>query len=521
MRRVRIDDHQEVLILTGLIVSDQFIKDVEPILDIRLFRSDHSITIAKWCLNYFKENNKAPGVHIQDIYAHAVDVDEIEDEQSEMVARVLERVSKEYERSDKFNHEYLLNVAQKYFSTHHIQKECNHILDLAESDPLEASRRLENFKGKELPKSQGHSVLKDRKLIRRAFEQREKPLFHMRNGVGEMINEDLRRQCFIGILGTEKSGKTWNLLEFALKASNERCNVAFFQAGDMTDEQQAVRIGINLTGVSDKKRYCREQLYPTYDCIHNQDDSCDLRQRKSKTGLGITDFADLKKNMGEDHFHKRAFYEDAMHGGYKPCSVCRRKSENRDYTGSIWYKIRPRVSPLTWQQAAKAMSDRAKKLKGRDVKLHSSAGDLSIAKIDSILDYWERTENFIADVIITDYADLFVSGINQDFRHQTNQIWKDHRFLSQRRNALVITATQADAEAYGKDKLELKNFSEDKRKYAHVTAFYGINQTYEEKVMGFYRMNHLVVRDDDFDPRREVKVMQCLPMGQPNMGSFF
>ena len=520
MRRIRVDDHQEVMILTGLIVSDQFIKDIIPILDTRLFKSDHTVTIAKWCLNYFKENKKAPGVHIQDIYAESVEKADLEEEESQMVAQVLERVSKEYERSDKFNHEYLLKVAQKFFSTHHIKKECRHILDMVESDPLGASRRLESFKGKELPSSQGYSILKDRKLIRKAFENRQRPLFKMPGCMGQMINSDLKRQSFVGLLGTEKSGKTWNLLEFAMRASKQRCNVAFFQAGDMTDEQQAVRIGIHLTGRSDKERYCHEMLIPVLDCEYNQDDSCNERKRRCKIGLGFQNDQTRKEVLGLDYQTKRSFFDDISRDGYAPCEACRRTSP-KDFKGAVWYRLRPRVIPLTWQEAAKACVDRYRKMKGRDIKLHSSAGDLSIDKIETILDYWERTENFIADVIITDYADLFVSGINQDFRHQTNQIWKDHRFLSQRRNALVITATQADAEAYGKQKLELKNFSEDKRKYAHVTAFYALNQTYEEKVMGVVRFSHLVVRDDDFDPRKEVKVLQCLSIGKPNMGSFF
>jgi hypothetical protein len=518
MRRIRIDDHQESLILTGLIVSTAFIRDAEPILDIRLFQSDYSPKIAKWCLDYFKENRKAPGIHIEDIYAQKVEDGEIEETEAQLIAKVLERVSKDYERSESFNHDYLLKVARKFFSSREVAKECRLILDLVDKDPLEAARRMESFKAKELPSSQGYSVLKDRKLIRRAFEERQKPIFRMPGALGEMVNPDLCRQNFIGMLGMEKIGKTWNLLEFALTAARQRLNVAFFQAGDMTDTQQTARIGIRLTGKSDKRKYCGEILVPIYDCAWNQDDSCDRKRRKSKIGLGINE-DERKEHLCSDNWKKMDFFKELTDDGYKACDICR-KERPRDYAGAVWYRLRKKVMPLTWKEAALSAAKFYKRMRGRDIKLHSSSGDLSITKIESILDYWERTENFIADVILTDYADLFVSGINQDFRHQTNQIWKDHRFLSQRRNALVITATQADAEAYGKRKLELSNFSEDKRKYAHVTAFYAMNQTYEEKVMGIMRMSHLVVRDDDFDPRKEVKILRCLPIGRPILGSY-
>ena len=41
---------------------------------------------------------------------------------------------------------------------------------------------------------------------------------------------------------------------------------------------------------------------------------------------------------------------------------------------------------------------------------------------------------------------------------------------------LVVTATQADANSYDRTSLKMSNFSEDKRKLAHVTAMYGLNQ---------------------------------------------
>lgn len=520
MRRIKVDDSQETLILTGLIISTQFIKDVQPVLDIRLFISEHSQKIARWCLEYFKQTKKAPGIHIEDIYKQQLEDEKIDDEEAQLIGRVLDRVSKEYERTEQFNYDYLLQVSEKYFSTHHLVNECNYILQLSEQDPKAAVLRMEEFKGKKIPASEGYSVLKNRKLLKAAFEKDQKPLFRMPGALGEMINGDLHRESFVGILGMEKIGKTWNLMEFAIRAAKQRCNVAFFQAGDMTDEQQALRIGIRLTKKSNKQRYCGELLIPVYDCQHNQDNSCDIKKRICKIGLGFKDENEKNDILGESHKDKKDFYIEAVREGYLPCEICRKESDN-NYKGAVWYSLREKVLPLTWHEAARSTLKFYKRMRGRDIKLHSSSGDLSISKIEMILDHWERTENFIADVIITDYADLFVSGINQEFRHQTNQIWKDHRFLSQRRKALVITATQADAMAYGKKKLEMQNFSEDKRKYAHVTAFYALNQTYQEKVMGIMRINHLVVRSNDFDPRREVKIMGCLPIGQPLIGSYF
>jgi len=126
-------------------------------------------------------------------------------------------------------------------------------------------------------------------------------------------------------------------------------------------------------------------------------------------------------------------------------------------------------------------------------------------------------------VIIIDYADLLVPEVKMDFRHQQNEIWKGLRSLSQEKHALVVTATQADAKSYEADLLKLKNFSEDKRKYAHVTACYGLNQDKDdrEKGMGIMRINEIVIREGEFSNRNEVKVLQNLRRGRPFLTSYF
>ena len=73
-----------------------------------------------------------------------------------------------------------------------------------------------------------------------------------------------------------------------------------------------------------------------------------------------------------------------------------------------------------------------------------------------------------------------------------NEIWKNLRALSQSRNCLVLTATQADAKSYEKNVLTMSNYSEDKRKFAHVTAMYGLNQDKhgrEKKTLQMFKMS--------------------------------
>ena len=76
----------------------------------------------------------------------------------------------------------------------------------------------------------------------------------------------------------------------------------------------------------------------------------------------------------------------------------------------------------------------------------------------------------------------------------------------------MITATQADADSYERDLLTLKNYSEDKRKYGHVTAMYGLNLDKDgrEKKLNIMRINEILLREAEYDTKSCVTVLQTL-----------
>ena len=179
--------------------------------------------------------------------------------------------------------------------------------------------------------------------------------------------------------------------------------------------------------------------------------------------------------------------------------------------------------PLTAKSAKRAIRKNFIENNQR-FKLSSHANrTLTVTEIESILTRWEKEENFIADVIIVDYADIMAPEIGADFRHQENDKWMRLRGLSQKKHALVVTVTQTDASSYEQDTLSLRNFSEDKRKFAHVTAMYGLNQDTNgrEKAIGIMRINEIVVREDAFSKDTQVRVLQNLKRGQPCLESFW
>ena len=68
-----VDEHFERTIIIGLIVSDDYIKYLAkalPTIDHlnSCFGSSTAKLIASWCFEYYREYNKAPKLHIQDIF---------------------------------------------------------------------------------------------------------------------------------------------------------------------------------------------------------------------------------------------------------------------------------------------------------------------------------------------------------------------------------------------------------------------------------------------------------------------
>ena len=251
---------------------------------------------------------------------------------------------------------------------------------------------------------------------------------------------------------------------------------------------------------------------------------CNKPIRECNFGVfASSDFTEenIKTEVTLDHL-KEALIENE---DYIPCHNC--MEYKRQQWGVPWLEKIHVKGPLEAGQAVhlfqKYFIDKKRKL-----KLASYPnGALTIPIIRARLRHWERKEGFVPDIILIDYADLLVPTIKQDFRHQQNDIWKNLRRLSQEvRGGIeptVVTATQADALSYDQELLTLKNYSEDKRKFAHTTGFYGLNQDPQgrEKKIGIMRINELSLREGDSSIDNVVTILQNIKRGLPYVTSYF
>ena len=499
-------------IVLGLIISTEYIQKIRGIWDSKLLEASTARTIAGWCMDYFDQYHKAPNKDIQSIY-NAKLKGGLSQEEAEWIEGVLDNLSKEYER-DNFNTPYLIDQTKKYFQERSLWDHIDTIKGALENNELiEAEKEAYSYS----------SILKENQsaidpfskeavsIVKKAFKEREKPLIKFPKALGDFWGSEFVRGAFVAILGMEKKGKTFVLIEIAIRAIKSKCNVVFFQAGDMTEEQQIRRLGVYLTKRSDQPRYCKGMFLPTIDCLYNQIDTCNEEMRECD--FGIFKPEDDVKGAGLEILSN--LYRENK--DYVACHNCDKIS------GVPWLKWREEVPVLKWTEAYRAFREFQKKHNAR-FKLSTHANEtLRISEIKSLLRIWEKEEGFVPDLIIIDYADIMAPDpdcTRLEFRNQTNKIWQRLRNLSQEQKCLVVTATQAAASSYDHNLLRLSDFSEDKRKFAHVTAMYGLNQTSEEKKIGIMRLNEMVVRDADFDSKQTIKVLQRLQIGRPFLGSF-
>lgn len=509
-------------ILIGLITSTEYLHEIHRQWNPKFIRSDTAKIIAEWCLEYYQKYQKAPSQDIEGIYFEKLRKGDIKKELGEEIEEdILPDLSEEYERAEKFNTQYLLDRTREYFSERNMEIYADEIQDYLDAGDIEGAEKIASKYNPVITQTASDLDLSDKDSltrIQKAFGEKTQPILELPGAVGEFMNPQLTRDALVAFLAPEKRGKSFLMLDLARRGARQRLNVAFFQAGDMSESQQIRRLGIHLAKRSDMPQYTGKIYEPLKDCVKNQTDTCDLKIRERHIGLE-GEHAPLSENEARELTFAQLRELHKENPDYRACHNCREYRSKR--WGVPWLDHINIGSPLQVNEAVKIFDEYFVQNK-RSFRLSTHAnGTLSITKMNAILDQWYK-EGFVPDLIAVDYADLLEDDA-QDFRQKQNNIWKGLRSLSQERHSLVITATQADAKSYESGLLKLSNFSEDKRKYAHVTAFYGLNQDPggREKEIGILRINELLVRENPNEYHRDVTVLQNLKRGQPILTSYW
>lgn len=497
-------------IITGLITSTEYLQEIVPVWRPQYLESVTARTIASWCIEHYQKYHKAPGKDIEGIFAEQMRF--LPKNQIEDIEQILSGLSDEYEETH-FNVQYLLDQTNEYFKEQALRKHAQQIQHAIDTGELSEAERLAfSYQPAEIDDSKIVDPFASATAIRKAFTETNVPLITFPKALGEFWNGELARDCFVALMAPEKRGKSFWLMELTMRAIRSGCKTIFFQAGDMSENQQRRRLCIYLAGRSNKSHLCKARYIPTLDCWYNQTDTCDEAEREDN--YGVFPKGTNQKTVTEEMIIQAI----ERNPEYKTCRNCPKMK------GAVWLKWQKEMKPLTWKEAYRESEKWLAKNSKKLLLATYPNETLTMTEIKARLDILERKEGFVPDVVVIDYADIMATDPDcsrLEKREQINKLWQRLRRLSQEKHCLVLTATQAAATSYKRDSITIEDFSDSKTKHAHVTATFSLNQTAAEKQLGIMRIGKVIVRDDEFDVAKQIHILQHLHRGRPFIGAYF
>jgi KaiC/GvpD/RAD55 family RecA-like ATPase len=104
-------------------------------------------------------------------------------------------------------------------------------------------------------------------------------------------------------------------------------------------------------------------------------------------------------------------------------------------------------------------------------------GQCSMSELERYLDYLERFEGFVPDILINDYMEKMQIPPNEKRNDAINDMYIRLKGIADERRLLAITVSQTTREALRRHKLSQQDLAEDIRKLGNVDTLLAISQT--------------------------------------------
>lgn len=460
MRVEAYDNEPERSILISLIVSPEVLAKVTPKAAKSLFRSDWSDLIASWCTAYYLKYKKAPGAAIEKLFAKWCETSQNEDTKK-TINRLLSSLSAQYESlASDIDPAFAIDQATDYFNRVLVEKHIEDLKTDMERGHFEAATlRSESFKRLQLATPAYIDLIRDKEAQRLAMERKQSVLIKYKGGLSEFFGDELSEESLVVLVASMKQGKSYYMLDMAWKAMLQGKRVAYFQVGDLSQDQIIRRF------------QCRAAYKP-------------LKRRVVNYPLSITP---AQHSMAHVDFKSIPFDHD----------------------------LSAEAGQKAFEKIAKSQSKELFRLSCHATK------SVSVLDIETILDSWDR-DNWHAQVVVVDYSEN-LSPVNTKMLplDQVEETWAILSRLRERRRCLVVTAIQAPREGFNAWVLTRRHFSKNKMIFAHATAVIGLNRTDEEIGNSVMRLNWVVRREDIFQETKCCFVAECRDLCHVSVVSHF
>ena len=491
LKRREVNNKIEEQVLTGMIVSDSFCRDISKVINKDSFSVPFVSRAVGWCQDYYKKYRQAPGMHIADIFE--VEKEKIDADDSKAISTLLTKLSNESE-GQEFNEEYLKDRALEHFHKRQItlaNEKSSALINLGRFE--EAEKVWESYKKTPLMTAKWTNVF-DSETIKNSFadeSKRKDNLFQLPGDLGKFIGP-FQRNWLMGFLAPTKRGKSFWLIELAIQAAFARKKVIIVSL-EMNERRVLQRAFKRIVVMPDETK---DYIYPSFDCQRNQDNTCDKPIRTNK--IRLLDLNDKKPQ-----------YDRSL--PYKVCQKCRGE---KDFVVATWFTTKKKDKMKTLQ-AIKSIKSTSSHF-GKNLKLIAyPAFSANISRVRSDISILADTEDFVPDLIVIDYADILAPEDARVIgRDRIDETWKTLKRMADELHCCVASASQSNRQSFGKKNVTQVDTSEDIRKISNSDLFLAINQTPQEKRDSCTRISKIAARDEDFDEYQNVIVLQNLALGQ-------
>ena len=221
-----------------------------------LFNSKWADLVGGWCVKHFNKYGEPPNGQLKVIFDKWADSSKSDESTVRMVSNFLEETSDEFDREKaQESTEFLLDRAGELFNKQRMQKA---IEDAEYELGLSNTSKARDFLANGIEKVElGEGALikpgEDYEIWREAFDKEEtEQLIRYPGKANDFIGSVMVRDSLVSFMGPDKSGKSMYLLDAACRATRNKRRVAYFEAGDMSQNQVMMRLG---------QRVCRMPKY--------------------------------------------------------------------------------------------------------------------------------------------------------------------------------------------------------------------------------------------------------------------
>ena len=430
---VTVDVSEEKRVLSHMITSTPLLARLKGIAEPQLFESSYARVVAGWIWEYYELTSVAPERGMQDIYQRKlVDLDE---DLRDLIATFLTNLSQEWERATPNNVDFSFEEDLHYFKVQSLKKLKDGVISaINDGDTARGEQLVGEYQRPEKHLGQAINILKDSKVIHRAFTNTDEAVLELGGPVGKLIGP-LCREDFIAFQAPPKRGKTWWLEWLAWRTMLAGKKSIFFSF-EMSQDQMVRRFWQMITGCS---RFGEDAPITRFE---PHGDKYELvTYEKESTNAVITDLGVIQREQNK-----------------------------------IW------------------ITSRGGELRLENYPMHS----MSVPELNTRLRNLTLYDNYTPDMVVADYADIMKHTGQDPRDKLNNTWMGLRGMASSLKCVVATASQSSGRDSLlGKKDADESNIAEDYRKLAHVTKLVNINQNQDERKRGIYRLSSNTQREGE------------------------